>query len=333
MHDPVVAAVAKAAHNDGFTLDVDQHRLVAQLADIVGPRRRRRHRSTPRGAYVYGPVGRGKSWIVDAVFDAAAAPKLRVHSHEFFHLLHARIHAERGDAGALRRALHDIIGSHGLLVFDELHIHDPGDARLLIRVLEYVLTQQITLLVTSNYQPDDLLPNPVWHHLMEDGIAMITENLAIARLDGNVDHRIGRRAHSSGFASGGWIVSSAAAADAAAADAYLHLAGRRFPVVSAGGGHLRVTFDHVCDAPLSTVEYIEWSALYGDWTVTGVPMFGAIDREAQQRFINLVDVLADRDVCVTFCSAHALDDFLTSAVASRPDAFRMISRMRLLRTF
>lgn len=280
---------------------------------------------------MYGPVGRGKSWIVNAVFDAAPAPKVRVHSHEFFHRLHARVHSEQGNPQALRRALDDIVGARRLLVFDELHIHDPGDARFFTRLLEYVLAHETTIIVTSNYAPDDLLPNPVWHHIMEAGTALIADNLAIHRLAGSIDYRTTTRQRDAGFAAGAWVSSSPSGADRRTTDTRLHLGRRSFPVVAVDNRHLWVTFDQICDGPLSTIEYDHWASLFDTWTISDIPLFEVVDPEAQQRFINLVDILVDRDVHTTFRSPHTVDEFLTSAAASRPDTFRMVSRMHLLR--
>ncbi|MGV9194622.1 AFG1/ZapE family ATPase [Microbacterium sp. MC2] len=91
------------------------------------------------------------------------------------------------------------------------------------------------------------------------------------------------------------------------------------------------TFDQLCRAATSTVEYLHWAGAFGHWTVTGVPRLSTVDPEAQQRFINLIDVLVDADVRVDVFAAVDLDTFLADA-SPRPDAFRMASRLRLLRT-
>ncbi|MGU3291364.1 cell division protein ZapE [Williamsia sp. M5A3_1d] len=328
--EQIAEAVEEAAERSGFTLDVDQRLLLGHLADVSTQKARRRRSADLFGTYVHGPPGRGKSWIANAVFEAAPGPKTRAHSHEFFQRLHARVHREQNKFRAVDRAFGDIIGSGGLFVFDELHIHDPGDARLFTRLLEHVLNHDSTLIVTSNYAPNDLLPNPVWHHTMEDGIALITGNLAIHHLSSAVDYRTKHRPGLGGFSAGAWISSSSDDGFARTNSTSLRLGGRTFQAVTTDDDHLTITFEQICGSPLSTIEYVHWAKTFQRWTILDIPRFGAMGSESQQRFINLIDILVDRDVRTTFCSVHTIDEFLTSAVTMRPDASRMASRMQLL---
>ncbi|ORM38316.1 cell division protein ZapE, partial [Williamsia sp. 1135] len=153
----MLSAIDDAALAEGIVLDDSQRQLVHRLADLdVTTQRRRRPR--PRGLYVYGSAGRGKSWLANAFYDAAPTPrKVRIHFHSFFDDLRRHMHIHRHDPSMMRQALDDVIGQSQLLYFDELHVHDSGDARLLTRMLEYVLTRRVTILATSNYAPDDLL--------------------------------------------------------------------------------------------------------------------------------------------------------------------------------
>jgi hypothetical protein len=107
--------------------------------------------------------------------------------------------------------------------------------------------------------------------------------------------------------------------------------GRSFTMTSTDGGELTATFDQLCGTPTSTVEYLQWSRDFPRWSITDIPPISAADPEAQQRFINLVDVLVDADIPVTFSAHVDLDNFLADA-SQRPDAFRMASRLRLLQS-
>ncbi|WP_238419261.1 cell division protein ZapE [Gordonia sp. 'Campus'] len=329
----IVTAISAAAIDAGIELDTQQRLLVDRLANLHFERHRTRRSSSRRGLYIYGSAGRGKTWLADAFYDATPTPrKVRIHFHSFFDELHRRAHEHRNHPQSLHLSIDDVIGDSELLYFDELHVHDAGDARLLTRLLEYVLARRITVLATSNYAPDDLMPNPIWHHLFEPGITMIKDHFDVHHLNGETDYRSSARGDAIGFAAGRWT--TVLPSDRLSEDTgtvALTVRGRRFEVHSERDGCLQASFAQLCGAPVSTMEYLTWARMYPRWTITEIPTFDRADNEAQQRFINLVDVLVDEDVAVTFTSSHTLPVFCTAATASRPDAFRMISRLRLIR--
>lgn len=334
--DKLVRAVEAAASADGFTLDPAQRAALDRLAtlgdELAGGTLRR---ATPRSLYVHGDAGRGKSWLADAFYTALPIrQKTRVHFHGFFDELHRSIQNHRSERDAVERAIDDVTGNSRLLFFDELHVHDSGDARLLTRLLDHVFARKLTVLATSNYAPDDLLPSPIWHHIFEPGIALIKANMDVLPLRGSTDYRTINDDHTRGFAAGTWSVRTSPPMPSAPLRSAPHsvtLNGRNFPVTSTADGELTATFDQLCRTPTSTVEYLQWARDFTRWTMTDIPQFGAADPESQQRFINLVDVLVDENVPVDFFAAVDLDDFLDAA-SQRPDAFRMASRLRLLQT-
>ncbi|MGO2746510.1 cell division protein ZapE [Microbacterium sp.] len=310
------------------TLDDDQRALVDALSRATAPT------SNARGLYIHGPAGRGKSWVANAFFESLPTTrKTRVHFHGFLDALHRSIHdrrlrQDRDEADAVTQAIDDVTGRSRVLFFDEFHVHDSGDARLLTRLLEHVFRQEITVIATSNYAPDDLLPNPIWHHLFEPGIALIHAHMDTFELDGPTDYRTLAHDHSSGFASGSWTT-SAALPDAREATV-ARVRDREFPVLAARPDELWISFAQLCETPTSTIEYLEWAQSFPRWVITDIPAFADADAQAQQRFINAVDVLVDADVPVTFVSPSGLDAFL-AGTTERPDAFRMASRLQLLR--
>ncbi|WP_031331376.1 cell division protein ZapE [Williamsia sp. D3] len=328
----LVTAVDASAMRAGFTLDAAQRRLLDRLACVAATaNKKQRRQSTPRGLYIYGDAGRGKSWLTDALYAAVpTTQKTRIHFHRFFDELHRNIHDHRTEREAVDRAIDEVTGAGRLLFFDELHVHDSGDARLLTRLLENAFRRGITVLATSNYAPKDLLPNPVWHHTFEPGIELIKTNMELFHLDGPTDYRSLRFDHAVGFAAGTWTTRTPVVLPLRSEATTAEVRGRHFPVLATRPAHLWVSFSQICDSPTSTIEYLEWMRAFATWTITDVPLLRDADLEAQQRFINLVDVLVDADVCVHFTSIHELATFLEGATR-RPDAFRLASRMQLLR--
>lgn len=179
-----------------------------------------------------------------------------MHFHSFFDELHRHIHHHRDQDRAVQKALDEVIRDCHLLFFDELHVHDSGDARLLTRLLERVFARRIVVVATSNYAPDDLLPNPIWHHIFEPGVALINAHMSTVHLTGSIDYRTAGGGRVNGFAAGEWTTAPVTVPKRYD-DTSLAVRDRHFPVLAARPGELWVTFAQVCDAPLSTIEYLE----------------------------------------------------------------------------
>lgn len=334
----IAAAIARDARYAGFELNRAQadvrDRLLQLGAELAGRRRR-----VPGSLYVWGQAGRGKSWLLDAFFRALPTEqKRRVHFHAFFEALHRRIHDHRAGPDAVRHAVGELIGEARLLYFDEFHVHDPADAALLTRLLRQLFGSGVVLLASSNYAPSALLPDPMWHHLFEPGIDLITRNMDIVELAGETDYRTAPRSAETGFAGGAWLApgdldripDGTFRPPAAAEAATLSVGSREFAVTAVREGELWVSFGQLCEAPTSRAEYLAWARRFERWFITDVPDFADVGREAQQRFISVLDILSDADIPVFLFSARDRQAFCTSA-GTRPDAFRMVSRLQLLR--
>ena len=227
-------AVENTAVRNGFALDAGQRALLDRMATLgadLGDSFLRR--PSPRSLYVYGDAGRGKSWLADAFYaELPLVEKSRVHFHGFFDELHRNIHGHRSERDAIEHAIDDITQNSRLLFFDELHVHDSGDARLLTRLLSHVFQRRLTVLATSNYAPDGLLPNPIWHHIFEPGIALIKANMDVWELAGPIDYRTVTEDHDRGFAAGTWTI---ARPSTASNHQTLAVKDRIFAVTSANG--------------------------------------------------------------------------------------------------
>lgn len=312
------------------------------------------HSTVPRGLYLWGPAGRGKSWLLDAFYGAVPVDrKLRVHFHSFFNELHSRIFANRGSETVFANAVRELIGDAKLLLFDEFHVHDPGHATLLTALLRYALDHGITVVATSNYRPQGLLPSPVYHHIFEPGIELIERELNVVELPGEVDYRRSRAdaVERRGFATGSWVhvpsVTSTQVDDAdeqsspaagraphatrpAPAEATsLELGGRTFEVTAVRGRELWATFAELFIVQTSSLEFLQWARDFDTWHILDVPLLASVGRDPQQRFVNAVDVLVDYDIEAHFHADASFDEFVAAA-AGRADAFRMVSRLHLL---
>ncbi|GAB4582752.1 cell division protein ZapE [Nocardia sp. IFM 10818] len=300
-----------------IVLDHDQRIAADRLADIaarVGKRWGRR----PRGLYLHGGPGRGKTMLMDRFYaQVESKRKRRFHFHGFFAQLNADIHAY----GTVDAAADALLGGVDLVCFDEFHVHDSGDATLVARLLETLFARRITLVVTSNYAPEQLLPNPLFHHLFEPAIARILEHLDVLAVDGPVDYRrLGGR--HTGFAAGRYLVGECAVAGLAE----VPIAHRRMRTRSADADTLIVDFAEICGIPVSASDFLELARRFRHWTLCGVPAPHTVPADWVMRFVNLVDVLYDADLDLTVYAEVPLTA-LAEQVPRVPDLYRTVSRL------
>ncbi|WP_255122772.1 cell division protein ZapE [Rhodococcus sp. 14-2470-1b] len=265
--------VSRDAFAADFELDPSQRSAV----DILT-------RAEELGLYLWGPVGRGKTWLLDKYFDAAPEPKKRFHFHTFFRDLHASYFVHRFQ---LEPTLDALLGRTRLLCFDEFHVHDIGDARLIARMLDALVTQGVALVATSNYPPDGLLPNPLFHDAFVPTIEVLKANLRVVCVDGPVDYRTLGDAvpKSSGFTAGSWSITESAAGE---------------------------SFVDLCEAPRSTGDYlavVDRLDAGAELTITQIPALADASDDAVRRFSNLVDILYDADIRTRFQARVPLEKF------------------------
>lgn len=307
---------------DNITLDADQLRARARLLELLD--RHGRPMKRHRGIYLHGRPGRGKTMLMDDFFtDIASNRKRRFHFHNFF----ARLHAAAHESGSIDKAIDTLLGHAELVCFDEFHVHDIGDAMLIARMLDALFARRIVLVVTSNYAPEQLLPNPLFHDRFLPTIARILAHLDIVSVDGPLDYRT-RAAHSgTGFASGCYRIHDARVADTSE----VVVSGAREIHAGAVDGSA-VTFDFaaLCGTATAASDYVELAHRFRRWTLLDVPPLREVPPDWAMRFVNLVDVLYDADLELTLEARTALSD-LVADVPAVPDLARTASRLGELR--
>lgn len=350
----------RAARDLGSELDREQQPAADVLAAVgasllAAPPARgagsRLRRTPARGAYLHGPVGRGKTWLVEVLAehlaaDLPAGAVLRLHAYEAARRLHRAVAARVGTGTGLDGATTDLLGDARVLFLDELHAHDPGDAMLLSRLLRALPERGVVLLATSNYAPSGLLPDPRHHHLVLPLVAALETTCHVVAVDGAVDHRVvghgGGRPH---WCTGAWLSPGGAAQLVAAGLAPTDPSHRRQLVV--GGRPLHVLaadpLDHddesadpavhlhfadLCEQPTSVGDLLELTDRYRTVVLVGVPAPAAAGVDPWRRLANLVDVCWDRDVRLVVLAAEGPSCVLDLPIT---DGDRMLSRVSLLR--
>jgi cell division protein ZapE len=272
-----------------------------------------RDESPPRGLYVHGDVGRGKTMLMDLFFQQSPVEhKRRAHFHEFMAEVHERIYGYRqgiargeiadGDVIALTAA--SIFEQAWLLCFDEFHVTDIADAMILGRLFAKLFELGTVVVATSNVAPDDLYKGGLNRALFIPFIAQISEHMLVLRLDARTDFRLEKLA---GVKM--WLVPSDAAAASALDDAWVKMTGnapckprdisikgRLLHVPCSAHGVARFSFADICEKPLAASDYLRLARDYHTIMIDRIPVMNYAERNAAKRFITLIDTLYDNRV-------------------------------------
>jgi len=259
-------------------------------------------RPTPKGIYLWGPVGRGKSMLMDMFF--AAAPlerKRRVHFHAFMLDVHDRIERERRAQSEepVAKVAADLASEAALLCFDEFQVNDIADAMILERLFRALLEAGTIVVATSNRQPKRLYENGLQRDRFLPFIALLHERLDNVELDSGRDYRLARMRGRKVYH---WPNDAAAyaALESAFADLTdygdirsetLTVLGRTLAVPRAGRNVAWFSFDELCAQPLAAADYLALAERYAALIVEGIPRLSPRERNEAQRFHILIDAL------------------------------------------
>jgi len=301
-------------------------------------------RKPPRGIYIWGGVGRGKSLMMDAFFKVSRhRRKRRVHFHEFMREIHARMQAMQGVEDPLDVISTEIARELRLLAFDEFHVSDIADAMILARLLELLIAKGVVLVMTSNYKPDDLYPNGLQRARFLPAIDLIKRELDVEELGGATDHR---RRLLDGLSV--YYTPIDAEADAHLARFFeamtkatfsengaIEVGGRDIAYRRRAKGVIWFDFAELFEKPRSQVDYLEIASAYHTVLVSGVKRMAAAQTDVVRRFTWMVDVFYDQRVKLVL-SAQAPPEGLieTSEAATPPERMvlkefaRTASRLR-----
>ena len=343
---PVRAAYEAELKTHGYVADPAQLRAVDELERCAAqwlaykekrsnPLKKLVNRpEIPRGVYMYGGVGRGKSFLMDCFFSVVPLRrKTRLHFHEFMREVHRELASMQGTVNPLDELGRRIARRYRLICFDEFHVADITDAMILHRLLAALFDNGVGFLTTSNFKPDDLYPDGLHRDRILPAIALLNQKLVVVNVDNGTDYRRQtlenlRLYHTPLGAQADAEMRQAFSQLAAGADEdpVLHIEAREIRALRRAGGVVWFDFRHLCGGPRSQNDYLEIATQFHTVLLSNVPPMPVRMASEARRFTWLVDVLYDRRVKL-IVSAAVLPDALYTEGPLSNEFPRTVSRL------
>ncbi len=270
-----------------------------------------RHPPIPRGVYMYGGVGRGKSFLMDCFFHAVPLKrKTRLHFHEFMREVHRELQELKGTVDPLDELGRRMARRFRLICFDEFHVADVTDAMILHRLLESLFEHRVSIVTTSNFEPDGLYPNGLHRDRILPAIELLKQKMEVICVDNGTDYR--RRTleqvqlyHSPLGPEADQAMSEAFTRLAESGDEppVLHIEHRELHARRKAGGVVWFDFKQLCGGPRSQNDYLELATQFHTVLLSDVPQMSPRLASEARRFTWLVDVLYDRRVKLIMSAA------------------------------
>ena len=292
------------------------------------------HPEIPRGVYMFGGVGRGKSFLMDCFFNAVPIKrKTRLHFHEFMREVHRELRELQGTVNPLDALGERIAERYKLICFDEFHVADVTDAMILHRLLDALFKAGVGFVTTSNFHPDGLYPNGLHRDRILPAIELLKQKLEVLSVDNGTDYRQRTLTHIELYRTPlGEAADEAMAktfgelAEAHDEDPVMHIESREIRSLRRAGGVIWFDFRTLCGGPRSQNDYLEIATQFHTLMLSNVPQMAVRQASEARRFTWLIDVLYDRRVKLVM-SAEVLPEQLYLEGPMSHEFPRTVSRL------
>lgn len=303
-------------------------------------------RTPPKGIYIWGGVGRGKTMLMDLFFEESPIrAKKRFHFHAFMADVHERIHAQRvlikqskaKDGDPIVPVADALSEDMKLLCFDEFYVVDIADAMILGRLFERFFENGVTLVATSNVDPDELYPDGLNRELFLPFIALLKNQVDVVELVARTDFRLEKLSQAKTYfapldqnADDGldqaWL--DLTGSNGPGAPTEIDMKGRKVIIPHTSQGVARASFDELCNTPLGAADYLAMAQLYHSFIVEDIPLLTQGSANAARRFINFIDALYNYRVKLIASAVDLPDKLYRAKSGNELFAFdRTVSRL------
>ena len=335
MHDSsIVHAYEALLQQRGFKGDTAQRTAIVRLQNMNDewlarkPRRSNPFKklilktAIPRSVWLWGGVGRGKSFLMDCFYENVALKrKTRLHFHEFMRGVHRELGELKGMPDPLVEVAKRVASRYRLICFDEFHISDIADAMILERLMRALFEHGVAFVMTSNYIPDRLYPDGLHRDRVLPAIALLNAHCDLISVDAGVDYRHRSLAQ---VATYHWPLNQQSSDSLRAAfekiaevkdgDTVLSIGDRDVRALRRAGGAVWFDFKTLCGGPRSQTDYLELSERFHTVVLSDVPQMGPAMASEARRFVWLIDVFYDQKVKLIISAACAAPDLYTAGV-------------------
>ncbi|MDR3482050.1 MAG: cell division protein ZapE [Burkholderiaceae bacterium] len=335
-----------ALSQHGFTADAAQRAAVDRLQQAYDEwvaykaqrssslRRLVIRPDVPRGVYMWGGVGRGKSFLMDSFYSVVpVVRKTRLHFHEFMRGVHRQLDELKGIADPLDEVARRVAKKYRLICFDEFHVSDVADAMILYNLLKALFDNKVSFVMTSNYHPDTLYPDGLHRDRLLPTIALLKERLDVLNVDAGTDYRkkamqqvVAYHAPLGAQADRALRQAFAALAETADDDPRIHIEAREIKALRRAGGAIWFDFATLCGGPRSQNDYLEIASRFHTVILSGVPRMSAAMSSEARRFTWLIDVFYDHKVKLLMSAEVQPEQLYTEGVLSN-EFHRTVSRI------
>ncbi len=297
-------------------LDRVWHELTAHPVSGWWSKIRGKKRQPVTGLYLWGGVGRGKTWLMDMFYDSLPGKdKQRIHFHRFMARVHNALKARQSTRDPLPDIARDWASQYRVLCFDEFFVSDIADAMLLGGLLQALFDEGVTLVATSNVAPDDLYRDGLQRAKFLPAIESLKTHCLSLHVDGDTDFRLRLLQRSKIYlhphdehALASLHEAFQTMSGGASMDTSLEVNGRKLRANKRGDGIIWFSFSELCERPTSTADYIEIARAFNTVLLSEVPAMGEQNADATRRFINLIDEFYDRNVKMLVSADAPIDE-------------------------
>ncbi|MDO9434110.1 cell division protein ZapE [Hydrogenophaga sp.] len=288
----------------------------------------------PRGVYMYGGVGRGKSFLMECFFEAVPLRrKTRLHFHEFMREVHRELRDLQGKANPLDELGARMAKRYKLICFDEFHVGDVTDAMILHRLLDALFKAGVGFVTTSNFHPDGLYPDGLHRERILPAIDLLKERLEVLSVDNGTDYRRRTLNHIQLYHCPLGLEADAAMeatfnelAEVGDQDSVMHIEARNIQAYKRAGGVIWFDFRTLCGGPRSQNDYLEIATQFHTLMLSDVPQMSVRHASEARRFTWLIDVLYDRRVKLVMSAAVVPEELYVEGPMSH-EFPRTVSRL------